>query len=69
LGLFFSLYLLEPEMFARKASIAVVPVLGLVFATGALGLDSFLAMILHCCCAIYIEKKVRISIFSLERKM
>jgi hypothetical protein len=49
--------LLEPEMLARKATIAVVPVLGLVFATGALDLDSFLAMILHCCCAIYIEKK------------
>ena len=56
-------------MLARKASIAVVPVLGLVFAAGALGLDSFLAMILHGCCAIYIEKKVGISIFSLERKM
>mgnify|MGYP003673468596 CR=1 FL=1 len=54
-------------MLAREATIAVVAVFDLVFASGALGLDSVLAMIFHCD-TIYREK-VRVSIFSLERKI
>jgi len=48
-------------MLAREATIAFVALFDLVFASGALGLDSVLAMIFHCG-TIYREK-VRISIF------
>ena len=47
--LFLSLQLFQSEMLARETTVAIVTILGLVLAAGALGFDSVLAMIFHCC--------------------